>query len=94
MKEEVRCMGYQKINVEVIVFLEDADAVVAELNSAIDRLEEKYEVFGGDIESVPAAHSGTRRKSALSHTLDAGKTVKSALQAAAHNVADAYKKVI
>ena len=40
-------MGYQKINVEVIVFSEEADAVVAELNSAIDRLEEKYEIFGG-----------------------------------------------
>ena len=87
-------MGYQKINVEVIVFSEEADAVVAELNSAIDRLEEKYAIFGGDIESVPVAHSGTRRKSALSHTLDAGKTVASALKSAAQNVADAYKKVI
>jgi len=87
-------MGYQKINVEVIVFSEEADAVVAELNSAIDQLEEKYEIFGGDIESVPVAHSGTRRKSALTHTLDARKTVTSALKSAAHNVADACKKVI
>jgi hypothetical protein len=87
-------MSYQKINIEIIVFSEEADAVVAELNSAIDRLEERYEIFGGEIESAPVTHSGTRRKSALSHTLDAGKTVTSALKSAAHNVADAYKKVI
>lgn len=87
-------MSYQKINIEIIVFSEEADAVVAELNSAIDRLEERYEIFGGEIESAPVTHSGTRRKSALSHTLDAGKTVTSALKSAAHNVADAYKKVL
>ncbi len=32
--------AYKKINVELIVFSEDADAVIAELNSAIDRMEE------------------------------------------------------
>jgi hypothetical protein len=87
-------MGYQKINVEMVVFSEDADAVVMGLNSAIDRLEEAYTIFGGDIESVAVAHSGTRRKSALGQTLDVGKRVTSVLESAAHNVADAYKKVI
>jgi hypothetical protein len=87
-------MGYQKINVELIVFSEDADAVVAELNAAIDRLDEKHTIFGGDIESSPVAHSGTRRKSALRHTLDAGNAATSAVKLAAQKVAEAYKKVV
>ena len=87
-------MGYQKINVELIVFSEEADAVVADLNSAIDRLEETHTIFGGEIDTVPVAHGGTRRKSALGHTLDAGNAVTSALKLAAQNVAHAYKKVI
>jgi hypothetical protein len=87
-------MGYQKINIELVVFSDDADAVVAELNSAIDRLEEAYAIFGGGIETVPAAHSGTRRKSVLRHTLDAGNAATSAVKSAAQNVVDAYKKVI
>jgi hypothetical protein len=65
-------MSYQKINVELVVFSEVAEAVVAEVNSALDRLEETYTIFGGGIETVPVEHSGTRRKSALTHALDAG----------------------
>ena len=87
-------MGYQKISVEMVVFSEEADGVVAELSSAIDKLEEAYTIFGGEIETVEVAHSGMRKKSALSHTLDAGKKVSSVLESAAHNVVDAYKKVI
>ena len=87
-------MGYQKINVEMIVFSEEADAVVAELNSAIDRLDETYTIFGGDIENDAVTHSGTRRRSALGHTLDAGQTVGSALKSLVQNLADTYKKVI
>ena len=87
-------MGYQKINVELIVFSEEADAVVADLNSAIDRLEETHTIFGGGIETTPVEHSGTRRKSALRHTLDAGNAATSAVKLAAQRVADAYKKVI
>ncbi len=87
-------MVYQKINVELVVFSEDADAVVAKLNSAIDQLEETHEIFGGAIETAPVIHSGTRRKSALRHTLDAGNTATSAVKSAAQRVASAYKKVI
>jgi hypothetical protein len=36
-------MAYQKINVELIVIEEEADAVVAKLNSALDRLEDIYD---------------------------------------------------
>jgi hypothetical protein len=87
-------MGYQKINVELVVFSEQADAVVAELNAAIDRLDETYTIFGGDIETAPVEHSGRRRNSALRHTVDAGNTATSAVRLAAHKVANAYKKVI
>jgi hypothetical protein len=87
-------MTYQKIKVEIVVFSDDVDGVVAGLNSAIDRLEETYAIFGGAIEAIPIALSGTRRKSALKHTLNAGNAVTSALNTAAQNVAAAYKKVI
>ena len=87
-------MGYQKINVELIVFSDEADAVVEELTSAIDRLEETHSIFGGGIEIIPVDHSGTRRKSALRHTLNAGNTATSAVKLAAQKVAGAYKKVI
>ena len=87
-------MGYEKINVELVVFSEETDAVVAELNSALDRLEATRTIFGGAIETTPVKHSGTRKKSALRHTLDAGKTATSAVHLAAQKVADAYKKVI
>jgi hypothetical protein len=87
-------MPYQKISVELIVFSEEADVVVAELNSAIDRLEDTHTIFGGGIETSPVEHSGTRRKSALQHTLDAGNTATSAVKLAAQKVANAYKRVI
>jgi hypothetical protein len=92
--KEVPCMAYEKINVELIVFSEERDAVVAELNSAIDRIEKSHTIFGGAIETAPVEHSGTRRKTALRHTLDAGNTATAAVKLAAHKVADAYKKVI
>lgn len=87
-------MKYQKIYLELIVFSEERDAVVAELNSAIDRLEETHTIFGGGIETIPVEHSGTRRMSALAHTLDAGNAATVAVKLAAHKVTSAYKKVI
>jgi hypothetical protein len=87
-------MRYQKIDLELIVFSEEKDAVVAELNSAIDRLEETHTIFGGGIETVPVESSGARRKSALTHLLNAGNTATSAAKLAAQKVAGAYKKVI
>lgn len=87
-------MRYQKIDIELIVYSEETDGVVAELNSALDRLDETYTIFGGGIESSPVEHGGTRRKSALRHTLEAGNAVTSAVKLASQKVADAYKKVI
>ena len=87
-------MKYQKIDLELIVFSEERDAVVAELNSAIDRLEETHTIFGGGVDTFPIEHSGARRKSAMKHVFDAGDTATSAVKLAAQKVADAYKKVV
>lgn len=87
-------MEYRKINLELVAFADEADSVVAELNAAIDRLEEKHTIFGGDIEAVSVKHSGTRRKSALRHAVAAADTAASAIKLAGDKVAGAYKKVI
>jgi hypothetical protein len=80
--------------VELVVFSDEADSVVAELNSAIDRLEDAHTIFGGGIETAAVQHSGTRRKSALMHSLAAADTTAAALQLAGEKVVGAYKKVI
>jgi hypothetical protein len=72
----------------------EISAVVSELNSAIDQLEKTHTIFGGEIETVDVEHRGTRRKSVLMHTLDAGNTVKSAIKLAAQEVADAHNRII
>jgi len=87
-------MEYRKINVELAVFADEADAVVAELNSAIDGLEERHTIFGGDIEVVAVEKGGARRKSALTHTLAAGGTAVAAVKLAGDKIAGAYRKVI
>lgn len=85
---------YKKINVELIVFAEEADAVVAELNSAIDGMEEKHTIFGGEIETVAVEHSGVRKRSALAHTREAGETAVGAIKKARESVANVLKEVI
>ena len=87
-------MQYKKINVELIVVADEADAVVAELNTALDRMEEKHTLFGGGIETVAIEHRGTRRKSALAHTIAAGETVADALRTARESVNVALRAVI
>jgi hypothetical protein len=68
-------MLYKKINVELIVVADEADAVVVELNAALNLLEEKHTLFGGEIETIAFEHSGARKRSALAHTIAAGDTV-------------------
>lgn len=87
-------MKYEKLTLEIVVFPEDAEAVVAALNSAMDGIEETHPIFGGEIETTPIEHSGTRRKSALRHAVDAGNTAASGVRMAARKITDAYKKVI
>lgn len=87
-------MTYKKINLELIVFADDAEAVVVELNAELNRLEERHTVFGGGIEAVPVEHSETRKKSALMHTRAAGMTAAGALNLAGEKVAGALRKII
>jgi hypothetical protein len=87
-------MLYKKINVELIVVADEADAVVAELNAALDRLEQKHVLFGGGIETVGVEHQGPRKRSALAHTLAAGETAAVALRAARDSVTVALRAVI
>jgi hypothetical protein len=87
-------MLYKKINVELIVVADEADAVVVELNGALDRLEEKHTLFGGGIETLAFEHSGTRKRSALAHTIAAGGTVAGAMRAARNSVNVALRAVI
>ena len=87
-------MLYKKINLELMVVADEAEAVVAELNAALDRLEEKHTLFGGEIETVAVEHPGTRKRSALAHTMAAGETVAVAVKAARESVAVALRAVI
>jgi hypothetical protein len=87
-------MRYRKINVELIVEADEADAVVAELNASFDRLEEKYAIFGGEIETLPFEHGERRKRSALRHTIDAGESVADALRSARKGVVTALRAVV
>jgi hypothetical protein len=87
-------MQYKKINVELVVVADEAEAVVAELNTALDRLEEKHTLFGGGIEAVDFKHRKTRKRSALAHTVAAGGTVAGAMRAARDSMAVAFRAVI
>ena len=87
-------MLYKKINVEVIVMADEAEAVIAQLNEALDLIEEKHTIFGGGIEAASFKHSGIARRSALAHTLAAGESVAVALKTARHSVATALRAVI
>ncbi len=87
-------MLYKKINVELIVVADEAEAVVAGLNAALDQLEESHTLFGGGIETFAFEHKGTRRRSALAHTMAAGEKVAGALTAAREGVHVALRAVI
>jgi hypothetical protein len=87
-------MFYKKINLELIVPADEAGAVIAELGAALDQMEERYTLFGGETETVIVEHSGSRRKSALRHTLAAGKTAVEAVKAARERVTSAMHLVI
>lgn len=87
-------MLYKKINVELIVIADEAEAVVTELNAALDRLEPRYTLFGGGIETVAFEHARSKKRSALDHTMAAGETVVGAVKTARESVAIALRAVI
>lgn len=87
-------MRYRKLNIELVVFEDEADSVVTKLNAAIDRLEEAHEIFGGDIDMVAVEKSGTRRKTALMHAVAAGGTAVAVVKLAGGKISGACRKVI
>jgi hypothetical protein len=87
-------MIYRKINMELIVIEDEAEAVVEQLNAALDRLEEEHTIFGGEIETSPIEEPKTPRRSALTHTMAAGETAASAVRIAGEKVVNALRKVI
>ena len=87
-------IAYKKISVELLVIADEADAVVAKLNSAIDRLEEYHAIFGGDIETLVIQHRGTRKKSALIRTREAGETAIVAIRRVSETVASTIREII
>jgi hypothetical protein len=87
-------MLYRKINVEFVVVADETEAVVAELNAALDQMEERHELFGGGIETVAFEHTGTSKKSAFEHTMAAGEAVAVAVKAARERMTFALRAVI
>ncbi len=87
-------MLYKRINVEVIVIADEAEAVESELEAALDRLEEKHTLFGGGIESVAFDQPGIQKKSALAYAMDAVGTTTAAVRNARKSVAVALRAVI
>jgi hypothetical protein len=88
-------MLYERINVELIVFAEEAEAVIADLEAALDRLEEKHTLFGGGIETVAFEHGATEKScSALAHTVAAAEATAGALKTARKSVAVALRRAI
>jgi hypothetical protein len=87
-------MVYKKINLELIVATEESDGVVAELNSALNRLDEGHTIFGGGIEVVTIHHAGMRKKSALMHTRAARETAIGAIKSAGERVASAFREIL
>ena len=73
-------MLYKKINVELIVVADEAEAVIADLYGALDRLEESHTLFGGGIEAVAFEHSERQKRSALTHAMTAGETAVRAVR--------------
>ena len=87
-------MLYRKINVELIVVADEAEAVVGELTAALDRMDERHSLFGGGIETVAFEHPGTRKRSALAHTTSAAEKVALAVRAAHESLTVALRTVI
>lgn len=87
-------MLYKKINLDLIVPADEAEAVIAGLNASLDVLEEKQTLFGGGIETVDVEHRGTRKRSVFEHTLAAGETVADAVKLAHGHVKSALRAVI
>jgi hypothetical protein len=63
-------------------------------DAVLDRLEERYTIFGGGIGTLTFEHTGRRKRWALAHTIAAGETVAVAVRAARKGVNAALRAVI
>ena len=68
--------------------------MIAELDAALDRMEERHTLFGGGTETVLVEQSGSRRKSAFSHALNAGKTAAGVIKTVRERATSALHLVI
>jgi hypothetical protein len=87
-------MTYKRITVELLVVADESEAVVADLHTLLDQLEEKWTIFGGDIEATSVRHRGAKKRSALRQTIAAGETVTDAVRTARDRVAMALRAVV
>jgi hypothetical protein len=63
---------------KALVVADDTEAMIAELNTAMDQLDET--MFGCGIETVAVNHQRTRKWSGLAHTLAAGESLAAAFR--------------
>ena len=87
-------MLYKKINVELMVVADEADAVVAKRDAALDLMEERHTLFGGGLEIRLSSTQEHQKRSALAHTIGAGKTLAVALRTTRQSVAAALRAVV
>lgn len=83
-------MRYRKLNIELIVLHDEADAIVGELNATLDRLEETFTLICGGVETGAVEQSVPRKSSALAHAIAAGHT---AVKAARNSVTRALHTI-
>jgi len=57
-------------------------------------MEERHTLFGGGVETVAIEHPGTRKRSALAHTIAAGETAATAVKSAYKTVTVALRAVV
>jgi hypothetical protein len=65
IENEVSVCDTKRLVLNWVVIADEADVVINQLNIALDELEEKHTIFGGDIETIAFDHSGRRRRSGL-----------------------------
>jgi hypothetical protein len=80
--------------VEAIVVADEAEAVVAELNGALDRLEESHTLFGGGIRPSLSSIRENEGDRHSAHTIAVGETVAGALKAERDGTTVALRAVI
>jgi di/tripeptidase len=56
----------------LIVLADDTEAVIADLNTALDQLEQRHTIFGGGVETAVSTTGEHGKRSALAHTRAAG----------------------